>query len=110
MLTTIELRYVLMHHLATRGSSTVAELVAMLDTWGFVTRTRPSKAISDAFRTDVELGRVQHWSRGVYQSGHTPRGTEHRIRTRVLALQDEALPFREQRRRTLALTKSPVAE
>lgn len=97
LLTSIELRYVLMYHLTTHGRSTVRELVAALDFWGFAVRTRPSKAVSDAFRTDVIRGRVNPRARGVYESGYTPNGTEHRIRKRVLALREEARPFREER-------------
>lgn len=86
LLTHIELRYVVTLHLYQNGWTTMADLVAMLDYWGFTTKVRPSKAISDAMRTDRKIGRVYRRGRGLYGPGEMPRGTDHRIRTRVLAL------------------------
>lgn len=85
-----ELRYVLTHHLFVHGPATVAELVEMLAWYGFETRVRPSKAISDALRWEMGRGRVCRRGRGRYASVWMPRGTEHRIHTRVLALRAEA--------------------
>lgn len=78
-----------MLHLIHNGRTTVAQLVAMLDHWGFTTTCRPSKAISDSLRTDLNLGRVYRRGRGVYGPGEIPRSTEFRIHQRVMALREE---------------------
>jgi hypothetical protein len=85
-----ELRYVLTHHLFVHGPATVADLVEMLDWHGFETKGRPSKAISDALRWEVLRDRVRRRGRGRYGPGSMPRGTEHRIYKRVLALRADA--------------------
>ncbi|HZQ31717.1 MAG TPA: hypothetical protein VFB19_08280 [Mycobacterium sp.] len=85
-----ELRYVLTHHLYLHGPATVSELVDMLAWHGFETRGRASKAISDALRWEVRRGRVGKGRRGRYGPGWMPRSTEHRIRSRALALRAEA--------------------
>ena len=89
-----ELRYVLTHHLFLHGSATVVELIDMLDWHGFETRGRPSKAISDALRWEMGRGRVCRRGRGLYVPVWMPRGTEHRIHARVLALRAEAERWR----------------
>jgi hypothetical protein len=86
----IELRYVLAMHLALHGPATVPELIDALSWHGFRVRGRPSKAVSDALRWEVERGRVYRLARGRYGPGYTPRGTEHRIHRRVLALREAA--------------------
>ena len=85
-----ELRYTLVMYLHVHGHATLAELVAILDYWGFAVDGRPSKTISDALRWEVARGRVRRFGRGVYGPGGMPRGTEHRIHRRVLALRAEA--------------------
>ena len=50
MLRGIELRYVLTLHLFDRGPATIADLVEMLTSLGFVVDGRPSKSVSDALR------------------------------------------------------------
>lgn len=85
-----ELRYVLTHHLAVHGPATIADLIDMLAWHGFATSGRPSKAISDALRWEIRRNRVRRRGRGLYGPGPIPRGTEHRIHTRVLALREEA--------------------
>jgi len=86
----IELRYVLTMHLAQHGPATIAELIPALSHHGFAVRGRPSKAISDALRWEIEHGRVHRLARGRYGPGHIPRSTEHRIHRRVLALRAAA--------------------
>jgi len=86
----IELRYVLTVQLAVHGPATIAELIDALKWHGFCVRGRPSKVISDALRWEIERGRVQRLARGLYGSGYMPRGTEHRIHQRVLALRATA--------------------
>jgi hypothetical protein len=86
----IELRYVLTMHLAQHGPATIAELIPALNHHGFTVRGRPSKAISDALRWEMEHGRVHRLARGRYGPAYIPRSTEHRIHQRVLALRAAA--------------------
>ncbi|CAM2863378.1 hypothetical protein BST27_17775 [Mycobacterium intermedium] len=86
----IELRYVLTLHLALHGPATVAEMIDVLKYYGFSVRGRPSKAISDALRWEAGRDRVRRLKRGRYGPGCIPRGTEHRIHQRVLALREAA--------------------
>ncbi|OBJ01362.1 hypothetical protein A5624_06525 [Mycobacterium sp. 1482292.6] len=86
----IELRYVLAMQLAVHGPATITELTEALDWHGFCVRGRPSKAISDALRWEIGRGRVRRLGQGRYGPGYMPRGTEHRIHQRVLALREAA--------------------
>jgi hypothetical protein len=86
----IELRYVLTWHLALHGPATIQELVDALDWHGFGVSGRASKAISDALRWEMARGRVRRMGRGRYGPLDMPRGTEYRIRQRVLDLRDAA--------------------
>jgi hypothetical protein len=86
----LELRYVLTMQLAVHGQATVAELIDALKWHSFSVPGRPSKAISDALRWEIEHGRVRRLGRGRYGPGCIPRGTEHRIHQRVLALREAA--------------------
>jgi hypothetical protein len=85
-----ELRCVLTLHLFQNGITTVDDLIDMLDYHGFEVAGRPSKAVSDALRCEMEHGRVRRVKRGRYGPDFMPRATEHRIHTRALALRDEA--------------------
>jgi hypothetical protein len=82
----IELRYVLTTYLFDNGPATVAELAAALTAQGFWVSGRESKAISDAMRWEQRYDRVRRRGRGRYGPGWMPRGTEHRMHKRVLAL------------------------
>lgn len=84
-----ELRYLLTLHLFTHGRTTVAQLVEALDTQGFGVEGRASKSVSDALRWEMAHNRVRRFGRGRYGPGWMPRGTEHRIHKRVMALRDE---------------------
>ena len=86
----IELRYVLTMQLAVHGPATIAELMDALRWHGFWVRGRPSKTVSDALRWEIEHGRVWRLGRCRYGPGYMPRGTEHRIHQRVLALREAA--------------------
>ena len=86
----IELRYVLTLALSNGGTMTVAELADELARQGFSVNGRPSKAISDALRWEVNLGRAFRWSHGNYGPGVMPHSTEYRIRQRVAALRMQA--------------------
>jgi hypothetical protein len=86
----IELRYVLTRHLQLSGPMTVAALVEDLEDCGFGFVGRPSKAVSDALRWEVERDRVRRLRRGRYGPGAMPRSTEHHIRKRVQALRAAA--------------------
>lgn len=90
----IELRYVLVRVLQVVGPCTVPELLAVLRYWGFTVAGRPSKTVSDALRWERQRGRVGRSGRGRYRLGWMPRGTEHRIHTRVEALRIEALSLK----------------
>lgn len=85
----IELRYLLTLQLFLHGPATVAELAKALDAQGFGVSGRASKAVSDALRWEREHSRVRRRGRGRYGPGWMPRGTEHRIHKRVMALRDE---------------------
>jgi hypothetical protein len=87
----IELRYVLTMHLARHGRSTIGELVEALAFHGFTADGPVNKSVSDALRWERRRGRVRHIKYGVYGPGEMPRGTEHRIRQRELALRDDAI-------------------
>lgn len=76
--------------LAVHGPATITELMDALKWHSFSVRGRPSKAISDALRWEIEHGRVRRLGRGRYGPGCMPRGTEHRIHQRVLALREAA--------------------
>ena len=82
----IDLRYVLTMHLASQGPATIVELIDALSHHGFHIRGRPSKAVSDALRWEVEHGRVHRLARGRYGPAYIPRSTDYRIHQRVLAL------------------------
>ncbi len=82
----IELRYVLTTHLFSRGRSTIKELVDGLAFHGFQVDSPAGESVSDALRWERRRGRVRRLGRGVYGPGEMPRGTEHRIHQRVLAL------------------------
>jgi hypothetical protein len=86
----IELRYVLTWHLALHGSTTITELVDVLAFHGFCVASPAPKSVSDALRWERRLGRVRRLSRALYGPGQMPRGTEHRIQQRVLALREQA--------------------
>jgi hypothetical protein len=89
----IELRYVLTMHLARHGRSTIRELVDALAFHGFAADDPANKSVSDALRWERGRGRVRRHGRGVYGPGQMPRGTEHRIRQRELALRAEAIRY-----------------
>jgi hypothetical protein len=86
----IELRYVLTHQLFTHGPAAIADLVEALAFQGFGIASPAPKSVSDALRWESGRGRVRRLGRGRYGPGWMPRGTEHRIHTRVQALRDEA--------------------
>jgi hypothetical protein len=73
-------------HLAVHGPASVTELIGALDHHGFCVSGRPSKAVSDALRWEIERGRVHRLARGRYGPAYIPRSTEYRIHQRVLAL------------------------
>lgn len=84
-----DLRYLLVLHIHQNGLTSVSELVTMLADKGFDVDGRPSKTVSDALRTDVKLDRVRRRGRGRYGPGALPRGTHHRMCTRVKRWTDE---------------------
>jgi hypothetical protein len=86
----IELRYVLTMHLFKQGRSTISELRDALARHGFDVARPAPKSVSDALRWERRRGRVRRLGRGLYGPGQMPRGTEHRIHYRVLALRAEA--------------------
>ena len=86
----IELRYALTNHLLLHGVCDVGELIAGLTHLGFGFGGRPSKAVADALRWEVRMGRVRPHGRGLYGPGWVPRATEYRIHRRVPCLREEA--------------------
>jgi hypothetical protein len=89
----IELRYVLTMHLARHGCATIRELVDALAFHGFAAADPANKSVSYALRWECGRGRVRRLGRGVYGPGQMPRGTEHRIRQRELALRAESIRY-----------------
>jgi hypothetical protein len=85
----IELRYMLTMHLFDHGAATVTNLVQTLAAQGFDVGGRASKSVSDALRWEIRRGRVHRLGRGRYGPASMPRGTQHRIHERVLALRAE---------------------
>jgi hypothetical protein len=100
----VELRYVLTFHLANSGPATVAELIDVIRHHGFCVQGRPSKAISDALRWEIEHGRVHRLGRGRYGPGYIPRSTDYRIHRRVLALRSAVVA----ERRANCVCRSPA--
>lgn len=86
----IELRYVLTMQLFLHGPATITDLVEALLRHGFSLVSPAPKAVSDALRWERRRGRVRRLARGRYGPGQMPRGTEHRIHQRVLALRADA--------------------
>lgn len=89
----IDLRYALTMYLLQHGPTTVDELIKALEWQGFEIRGRASKQVSDALRWERRRGRVRRLARGLYGPGFVPRGTEHRIHTRVMTLRAAAKPL-----------------
>lgn len=89
----IELRYLLTWYIHEVGPLSVAELAHLLDDDRLRVYGRPSKEISDALRWEVRRGRVIRVGRGQYTVGRIPRGTAHRIRTRVEAVRSGQHPW-----------------
>jgi hypothetical protein len=81
-------------HLARHGRSTIRELVEGLAFHGLAADEPANKSVSDALRWECRRGRVRHLGRGLYDPGELPRGTEHRIRQRELALRAEAIRYK----------------
>ncbi|MDH6195776.1 hypothetical protein M2272_002416 [Mycobacterium frederiksbergense] len=98
----IELRYVLTMYLFQHGPQSVSDLVETLSAQGFATRGRPSKAVSDALRWEIEHGRVFRIKHGRYRPAWMPRSTEHRIHQRVMALRAAAAELSATRRTAAA--------
>lgn len=84
-----ELRYALVRLVVVIGPSTIPELIAGLQDWGYTVAGRPSKTVSDALRWERRRGRVIRRGRGLYSVGEIPRSTEHRIICRVIALREK---------------------
>ncbi len=74
------LRFVLVDELRQRGVMRVAEMVTVLDDYGFDLGGRASKVISDALRWEVVRGRVIRVERGVYRFHRASETTVRRIR------------------------------
>ncbi len=83
------LRYALTRCLCQCGPLRVPDLVDALEFQGFDI-PGGAKAVSDALRWEIGHGRVARVSRGKYRPLSMPRGTEHRIQSRVTELRDEA--------------------
>jgi hypothetical protein len=77
-------------HLLSHGPASISELAEAVAWQGFAVAGRASKSISDALRWEMGYERVRRLGRGLYGPGWLPRGTEHRIHKRVLALRHQA--------------------
>jgi hypothetical protein len=77
-------------HLLSHGPASISELAEAVAWQGFAVAGRASKSISDALRWEMGYGRVRRLGRGLYGPGWLPRGTEHRIHKRFLALRHQA--------------------
>ncbi len=89
----IDLRYALTMYLLQHGPTTVGKLIEAMEWQGFAIGGRASKQVSDALRWERRRGRVRRLARGLYGPGYVPRGTEHRIYTRVMTLRAAAKPM-----------------
>lgn len=79
------LRYELSLALHRAGRTmTVAELVAVLTASGRALGSRPTKAVSDALRWEIDHGRVVRRARGRYATGTIPPGTVRWMRHRLV--------------------------
>ena len=91
-----DLRYLLTHHLLEGARpASIRELVRVVDRAGFVLCGRPSKAVSDALRRDVAMGRVVRLSRGWYGPGRMPKQTRSWRRQNIQAFRDGAADWPE---------------
>jgi hypothetical protein len=80
----LDLRYALTVRLLEVGRVlSTRELVASIQSDGFVIVGRPSKTVSDALRWEVRRGRVVRRGRGIYAAGVVPRETKSRMIRRV---------------------------
>ncbi len=73
------------------GPLDIGALVRVLADDGFTVSGRPSKTVSDALRWEVRRGRIVRLARGRYAPGRMPRGTAHRIRRRVEAIEADEI-------------------
>jgi hypothetical protein len=73
-----------------RRSMSVAELVANLERAGLTTLGRPSKAVSDALRSEIRRGRVDHLERSRYRVRRVPESTQRYMRQLLATWLDEA--------------------
>ena len=65
---------------------TLRELAAAIGAMGIPLGAKPTKALSDALRWEVQRGRVLRWGRGTYKAGRgIPRSTLVYMRGRVEA-------------------------
>ncbi|VEG51019.1 Uncharacterised protein [Mycolicibacterium aurum] len=87
----VELRYVITDHLFRRGPQSIPDIVDDLHHYGFEVTAPASKTVSDALRWEVRRGRLRRLRRGHYGPGVMPRGTEHRIYARAMALRAQAV-------------------
>ena len=86
----IELRYLLTMELFNQGPTTITNLIEAVISRGFdLGRTAP-KSVSDELRWEIRHCRARRLGSCLYLPGYLPRGTEHRIHKRVLALRAEA--------------------
>lgn len=86
----IELRYALTMQLFDDGPASIADLIDALASRGLEIAGAAPKSVSDALRWEMGHDRVRRLGRGRYGPGWMPRGTEHRIHQRVLALRARA--------------------
>lgn len=80
------LRYVLTLRLFEAGARTIDQLVTDLQAAGYEIGGRPSKAVSDALRWEIQRWWVVRLGRGRYEPGTMPRQTHSWIRQRVRSL------------------------
>jgi hypothetical protein len=86
----IELRDVLTMHLFNHEPASISDLVDVLIWHGFRVGGRAPETVSGALRWESGYDRVRRLGRGRYGPCWMPRGTEHRIHRRALALRDQA--------------------
>lgn len=86
----VELRYVVTDHLFRHGPQTIPDILDELEYHGFEVAAPASKTVSDPLRWEVRRGRLRRLRRGRYGPDEMPRGTEHRIYTRAMALRARA--------------------
>ena len=88
----LEFRSLLILALLKRGAPMhVRELAEAVEREGFAPPGRPGKAVSDALRWEMNLGRARRLGRGTYVAGHVANVTRQRMLARVARMRSRGV-------------------